>query len=64
MQQRIVDEGLQSLVTVELRGYRDLQGEAVYEKVASVGMFEQVGLANMPTYLANVKRSLRHRLGA
>jgi cyclopropane-fatty-acyl-phospholipid synthase len=58
-QQRIVDEGLQSLVTVELRDYRDLQGEAVYDKVASIGMFEHVGLANMPTYLAAVQRVLR-----
>jgi Mycolic acid cyclopropane synthetase len=51
-QQRIADADLQALVTVELRDYRDLQGEAVYDKVASVGMFEHVGLANMPTYLA------------
>ena len=58
-QQRIVDEGLQALVTIELRDYRDLQGEAVYDKVASVGMFEHVGLANMPTYLAAVQRVLR-----
>ena len=58
-QRRIVDEGLQSLVTVELRDYRDLQGEAVYDKVASVGMFEHVGLDNMPTYLATVERVLR-----
>ena len=58
-QQRIVEAGLQSLVTVELRDYRDLQGDAVYDKVASVGMFEHVGLANMPTYLAIVERVLR-----
>ncbi len=58
-QQRIVDEGLQALVSVELRDYRDLQGEAVYDKVASIGMFEHVGLANMPAYLAAVQRVLR-----
>lgn len=58
-QQRIIDEGLQALVTVELRDYRDLQGEAIYDKVASIGMFEHVGLANMPTYLAAVQRVLR-----
>jgi cyclopropane-fatty-acyl-phospholipid synthase len=58
-QQRIRDEGLQELVTVELRDYRDLQGEAVYDKVASIGMFEHVGLANLPTYLATVQRVLR-----
>lgn len=58
-QQRIRDEGLQDLVTVELRDYRDLEGEAVYDKVASIGMFEHVGLANLPAYLATVQRMLR-----
>jgi cyclopropane-fatty-acyl-phospholipid synthase len=58
-QQRIADEGLQALVSVELRDYRDLQGEATYDKVASIGMFEHVGLANMPAYLAAVHRVLR-----
>ena len=58
-QQRIADEGLQNLVSVELRDYRDLQGEALYDKVSSIGMFEHVGLANMPTYLGVVQRVLR-----
>jgi cyclopropane-fatty-acyl-phospholipid synthase len=58
-QQRIIDEGLQALVSVELRDYRDLRGEASYDKVSSIGMFEHVGLANMSTYLAAVQRVLR-----
>ena len=58
-QQRIVTEGLGHLVTVELRDYRDLQGEAIYDKVASIGMFEHVGLANLPAYTATVHRILR-----
>ena len=57
-QQRIRADGLQDLVTVELRDYRDLQGEAVYEKISSIGMFEHVGLSNMQAYLANVQRML------
>jgi len=57
--QRIIDEGLQDLVTVEIRDYRDLQGDAIYDKVVSIGMFEHVGLANMPTYLGVVQRMLR-----
>lgn len=57
--QRIVAEGLQDLVTVELRDYRDLQGESVFDKVSSIGMFEHVGLANLPMYLATVMRVLR-----
>lgn len=58
-QQRIRSEGLQEQVTVELRDYRDLAGEGVYDKVSSVGMFEHVGLANLPAYLASVRRVLR-----
>jgi cyclopropane-fatty-acyl-phospholipid synthase len=57
--QRIADEGLQALVTVELRDYRDLPSDVVYDKVSSIGMFEHVGLANMPKYLATVQRVLR-----
>ena len=58
-QQRIRTEGLQNLVTVELRDYRDLAGAGVFDKVSSVGMFEHVGLANLPAYLATVMRVLR-----
>ena len=58
-QQRIRAEGLQDLVTVELLDYRDLAGKAVYDKVSSIGMFEHVGLANLPAYLATVQRVLR-----
>ncbi len=58
-QERIVREGLQSRVTVELRDHEDLQGDAVYDQVASIGMLEHVGLANMSTYLAIVQRVLR-----
>ena len=56
---RIVTEGLQDLVTVELCDYRDLQGESVFDKVSSIGMFEHVGLANLPIYLATAMRMLR-----
>ena len=47
-------------MTVELCDYRDLTGKAVYlTKVASIGMFEHVGLANLPAYYATVRRVLR-----
>lgn len=58
-QQRIAAEGLGDLVSVELRDYRDIEGEAVFDKVASVGMLEHVGLANLPIYNATVRRVLR-----
>jgi len=56
---RIAAAGLQDRITVELRDYRALEGEGVYDKVSSVGMFEHVGLANLPTYHATVHRVLK-----
>jgi cyclopropane-fatty-acyl-phospholipid synthase len=57
--ERVKHLGLQNFVTLELRDYRDLTGEAVYDKVSSIGMFEHVGLANLPVYNATVLRLLR-----
>jgi cyclopropane-fatty-acyl-phospholipid synthase len=56
--ERIAAAGLQDRVTVELLDYRDLPGNARYDKVSSVGMFEHVGLANLPIYHATVQRVL------
>jgi cyclopropane-fatty-acyl-phospholipid synthase len=56
---RIADANLGDRVTVELQDYRDLEGDSVYEKIASVGMFEHVGLKNLPTYFSIVQRLLR-----
>ncbi len=56
---RIAEAGLEDRVTVELRDYRDLPGESVYDKIASVGMFEHVGLKNLPVYFATVHRLLK-----
>jgi cyclopropane-fatty-acyl-phospholipid synthase len=57
--QRIAAAGLEDRVTVELKDYRDLQGEAIYDKVASVGMFEHVGLRNLPVYFSTVHRLMK-----
>ena len=59
--QRIAAAGLSDKVTVELMDYRDLPGECVYDKVASVGMFEHVGLKNLPVYFSTVQRLLKPR---
>lgn len=56
--ERIREAGLEDRVTVELRDYRDLHGDGVYDKVASVGMFEHVGLQNLPAYFSVVHRLL------
>ena len=60
-QERIEQAGLTDRVHVELLDYRDLRGESVYDKVASVGMFEHVGLKNLPTYFSTVHRLLKPR---
>jgi len=50
---------LQGQVTVELRDYRDLPPVATYDKVSSIGMFEHVGLKNLPTYFSIVNKVLK-----
>jgi cyclopropane-fatty-acyl-phospholipid synthase len=57
--ERIAREGLEDRVSVELRDYRDLPGEGVFDKIASVGMFEHVGLARLAQYNATAHRLLR-----
>ena len=57
--ERIAQAGLEDRVSVELRDYRDLAGESVYDKVSSVGMFEHVGLKNLSLYFATVSRLLK-----
>jgi len=56
--ERIRKEGLEGQVTVELRDYRDLPGDAHYDRVVSVGMFEHIGVANFPLYFGAIKRML------
>lgn len=58
-QQTIRSRGLEGQVSMELIDYRDLQGEACFDKVVSVGMFEHVGLKNLPAYFAIVRRVLK-----
>ncbi len=57
--EKIKVEGLQDRVTVELKDYRDLNGEAEFDKIVSVGMFEHVGLKNLPQYFGVAQRLLK-----
>ena len=59
VQRTIRQRGLEQKVSVELIDYRDLQGEACYDKLVSVGMFEHVGLKNLPAYFAIARRLLK-----
>lgn len=58
-QRTIKSRGLEQQVSVELLDYRNLQGEAKYDKLVSVGMSEHVGLKNLPTYFATANRMLK-----
>ena len=59
--ERIRAAGLQDRCRVLLQDYRDAPGEGVYDKIASVGMFEHVGLKNLPVYFGAVRRLLREK---
>jgi cyclopropane-fatty-acyl-phospholipid synthase len=54
----IVERGLSARVRIELRDYRELDEGARFDKIASVGMFEHVGQANMPAYFGKIARLL------
>ena len=53
---KIKDLGLQDKVTVSLRDYATLDG--TYDKIASIGMYEHVGIANYPKYFGKIRSLL------
>ena len=57
---RLIDErGLRGRLGMQLLDYRALPEDEPFDKIASVGMFEHVGLAQLPAYFAKVRRLLR-----
>jgi cyclopropane-fatty-acyl-phospholipid synthase len=56
--ERIRAAGLADRCEVRLQDYRDLPGEGVFDKIASIGMFEHVGLKNLPLYFGVIRRLL------
>ena len=59
VQRVMAEKGLQGRVRMLLCDYRNLQVPQPFDKIASVGMFEHVGQAHMPTYFSTVHRLLR-----
>lgn len=51
--------GLEDRVKIELRDYATLSG--AYDKISSVGMFEHIGIQNMPHYFGKIHSLLRDR---
>jgi cyclopropane-fatty-acyl-phospholipid synthase len=60
-QEHIKAAGMEDRCRVLLLDYRDVRGEGVFDKIASIGMFEHVGLRNLPIYFGTVRRLLRER---
>ena len=50
--EKIEEQGLTGQVTVELKDYAYLEGQ--FDKIASIGMVEHVGIANMNKYMSTV----------
>jgi cyclopropane-fatty-acyl-phospholipid synthase len=57
--QRVKDAGLEDKITIELRDYRDLT-DASFDKIASVGMYEHVGIARYTEYFGTAYRLLKN----
>jgi len=55
----IEQKGLQGRVRMQLLDYRDLPEDVSYDKIASVGMFEHVGQANMAAYFGKIHALLK-----
>ena len=59
-QRRIERRRISENCTAELRDYRELDGDLEpFDKIASVGMFEHVGLKNLPLYFGIAYRLLK-----
>ncbi|WP_447921164.1 class I SAM-dependent methyltransferase [Achromobacter aegrifaciens] len=55
----IQEKGLAGRVRMELLDYRKLDESSPYDKIASVGMFEHVGRAQLESYFAKLRRLLK-----
>src|SRR5262249_35406108 len=57
--ERIEAAGVAAQGQVGLKDYRDIEGEALFDKGASAGRFGQVGIDNLPVYFGTVHRLLK-----
>ena len=51
--------GLAERVEIRLQDYREIPGQPQFDKIVSVGMYEHVGIANLPQYFAIISRLLK-----
>jgi cyclopropane-fatty-acyl-phospholipid synthase len=55
---RVREAGLQDRVEIRLQDYRDIR-DGPFDKISSIGMFEHVGLKNLPKYFRIIHDLLR-----
>ncbi|MCC6473686.1 MAG: class I SAM-dependent methyltransferase [Burkholderiales bacterium] len=58
VKRRIAEEGLEGRCEVRLQDYRDIPAAERYRRIASVGMFEHVGLRNLGAYFRKMRSLL------
>jgi len=54
--ERVKRAGLSDRVEIRMEDYRDVRG--AYDRITSVGMFEHVGLKNLPLYFSRIRSLL------
>ena len=57
--ERVIADGLQDKVDLQLLDYRDLPQDGRFDKIVSVGMFEHVGHANLREYCEILSKAVR-----
>ena len=57
--ERIDELGLSSRCEVRLQDYRDVPDVGGYDKIVSIGMFEHVGMKNLPLYFLKMHELLK-----
>ena len=55
--QRVIEAGLGDQVDIRLQDYREVD-DGPFDRISSVGMFEHVGLKNLPAYFQTLNRLL------
>ena len=54
--ERVAEAGLTDQIEIRLQDYRDVTGK--FDRITSVGMFEHVGLKNLPMYFSHIQSLL------
>ncbi|MCP5267038.1 MAG: class I SAM-dependent methyltransferase [Burkholderiaceae bacterium] len=57
--ERVREAGLEDRIEIRIQDYRDVEPGAGFDRISSVGMFEHVGLKNLPEYFRVVHDLLK-----